>query len=67
MRMRVSRVGFYLLCTPMSPVILVGYLEWVASCLPQDARVCPRRRRDRCLPGSPSTTSGHGRMRQRIG
>ena len=37
---RVSRVGFYLLCALMSPVILVGYLAWV-GCLPQDAWVCP--------------------------
>jgi len=29
--MRVSRVGFYLLCTLMSPVILVGYLVWVGK------------------------------------
>ena len=31
MRARVSRVGFYLLCTLMSPVILVGYLVWVGK------------------------------------
>jgi len=31
MRTRVSRVGFYLLCTLMSPVILVGYLVWVGK------------------------------------
>ena len=29
MRTRISRVGFYLLCALMSPVILVGYLVWV--------------------------------------
>ena len=28
---RVSRVGFYLLCALMSPVILVGYLAWVGK------------------------------------
>ncbi|MGH3339359.1 MAG: class I SAM-dependent methyltransferase, partial [Propionibacteriaceae bacterium] len=31
MRTRVSRVGFYLLCTLMSPVILVGYIVWVSK------------------------------------
>ena len=31
MRTRVSRVGFYLLCALMSPVILVGYLMWVGK------------------------------------
>ena len=31
MRTRVSRVGFYLLCTLMSPVILAGYLVWVGK------------------------------------
>ena len=31
MRTRVSRVGFYLLCTLMSPVILIGYLMWVGK------------------------------------
>src|SRR4029453_15868498 len=30
---RVSRVGFYLLCALMSPVILVGYLMWVSKLL----------------------------------
>src|SRR4029450_13670513 len=33
MRTRVSRVGFYLLCALMSPVILVGYLMWVSKLL----------------------------------
>ena len=31
MRTRVSRVGFYLLCALMSPVILAGYLVWVGK------------------------------------
>ena len=31
MRTRVSRVGFYLLCTLMSPLILVGYIVWVGK------------------------------------
>jgi O-methyltransferase involved in polyketide biosynthesis len=31
MRARVSRVGFYFLCTLMSPVIVVGYILWVGK------------------------------------
>ena len=31
MRTRVSRAGFYLLCTLMSPVIVVGYLVWLGK------------------------------------
>ena len=31
MRTRVSRVGFYVLCTLMSPVIVAGYIVWVVK------------------------------------